>query len=152
VLNCEGLPVLRVGREERYRPEWGILEYDEILAQDTETYDIAYHFRKVFKFIDTALIHGRCLIYGPDVNRSGALGIAFLMHKGVPLFDSAKTLKFKRKLTLFNVGFMKQLIIFAKDHGLLEREIKKTHLANEHFAKHGRVKYRPVDSHLLQFV
>ena len=36
VLNCAGVPVIRYEREARYRPEHGIVEYEEIPAEDGE--------------------------------------------------------------------------------------------------------------------
>lgn len=150
VLNCDGIPVIRPEREARYWKLSNIMAYEEIAAQDTDTYDILHNFPKCFKFIDSGRKNGRVLIYSPDVNRNGAIALGYLLHQGISLLEAAKILKSKRSSTLFNRGFMKQLIIYAKDHNVLLRSTRLQEAA--HFQSLGNIKHRQDDSHLLKFL
>ena len=151
ILNCDGIVCLRSQRELRYTPDWGITNYEEIYAEDGEFYDIVRHFAKAFRFIDAARLTGRVLVYSPDVNRSGAVMLGYMVHRGMSLIQAAKVLKHARHCALFNRGFMRQLILYARDHGLVEGN-ERPHLKLNRLQVMGRVKDRPRDSHLLQFV
>ena len=148
ILNCAGIPCIRPQRQERYsfHPDIDIRGYEELPAEDGVTYDITHHFQKAFRFIDASRRQGRVLIYCPDVNRSGAIAIGYLVSKGESLLDAARIVKDRRKGALFNRGFMKQLAVYARDRGQLEHKVPYLGMQQR-----VRVKDRPKNSHLLRF-
>lgn len=148
ILNCAGIASIRPQREDRYaiHKDAGILGYEELPAEDSVTYNITHHFLKAFRFIDNSKTLGRILIYCPDVNRSGAIAIAYLLSKGHPILEAAKIVKDKRKGALFNRGFMRQLVEYARDHNQLT--LKNPYLG---MVQRPKIKDRGKKTHLLTF-
>ena len=146
ILNCAGVPSRRVQRQERYAKQ----EYEEITPGNEHTVDIAQYFSKAHHFLDRARnAGGRALVYCPDVDRSGAVVISYLVKRGTSLLTAAKLLKDKRKVGMFNKGFMKQLAQFAKEKDGLQFNKPHMDLPNRTIY---RVKHRPATSHLLTFI
>lgn len=146
ILNCAGIPSRRVQRQERYSRQ----EYEEITPGNEHTVDIAQYFAKAHVFLDRARnAGGRVLVYCPDVDRSGAVVVAYLVKRGTALLTAAKLLKDKRKVGMFNKGFMRQLAHFAKDRDGLQ--FNKPHFDLPNLTVF-RVKHRPATSHLLSFI
>ena len=76
-------------------------------------------------FIEAALRGGgRVLICSTGVSRSGAVAIAFLMRRAVPLMTAAQTLKVERRVALCNVAFMRQLVAWARARGALGDDVR----------------------------
>ncbi len=152
ILNCAGIASRRADREMRYytSPDMGIEEYEEIPAQDGQLYDITAHFLKAHMYIDHARHRGKVLIHCPDVNRSVTIAISYLLKKGMNLVKAAKTVKEKRKIGMYNRGFMRQLVQYARDRSLLEND--HTYMAAPQFSGLSRVRDRPACSHLLSVV
>ena len=146
VYNCAGISSLRIQREERYGPESGVVEYNEIPCLDEEFYHISAHFTKAHMYIDHARQRGKLLVFCPDVNRSAPSVLAIWLGRVSPFSELLPIVKDKRKSVLYNKGFMQQLVVFARDHGCLKRS--HSHLGASQFDGIGRVKDRHYQGHL----
>lgn len=130
VINCSGKPrVLKTDLRNPYNSrEHGIVGYLQIDAQDSEDYNIAVHFRQCCQFIWSARkAGGQVLIYSEGVSRSGAICLAYLLHRGMFLLEATKLLKDARRTALCNTGFMRHLIRYAQEQALIDPEPKKVH-------------------------
>ena len=66
------------------------------------------------------------LIYdGEGVSRSGALMLGYMLHRGMFLLEAARTLKDARSVVLSNVHFMRQLVEYARENGVLDPKPNK---------------------------
>ena len=104
-----------------------MIAYEEFEADDNEGYPIMMHFTRARAFINQAKrTGGRALVHCEmGVNRSGALCIAYMMvEERLTLLQALKRAKIERPVILCNEGFQKQLIGFARDQGLLQRNGK----------------------------
>jgi len=149
LLNCAGIPIVRPDREMRHykNPSSPVVEYEELNTETGESYDISDHFMKGHQFIDHARNRGRVLVFCPDINCSGAICISYLIRKGHCLLQATKMVKHARNAALFNKGFMRHLIVFARDRGMLERSF--SHLGAVQFEGLMKVEERPSKSHIL---
>lgn len=122
ILNCATSGLIRHRRvQDYYPPETGILGYEELPLEDNDYCDIRAFFERAMGFIKhVASRNGRVLIHCPAVSRSGAIAIAFLLNSGFPLLEATKLLKDKRRVALCNTHFMRQLVRYARDRGMLE--------------------------------
>jgi len=122
ILNCDGGRYIRFRQlRDRYAAEESIKSYQELPAEDREDFDLLACIYKAHGFIDYGLkCNGNVLIYCPGVSRSGAIAISYLLHRGVPLLEATKKLKDLRRCVLTNMGFMGQLVDYARSRGLLE--------------------------------
>jgi len=122
ILNCDGGRYIRFRQlRDKYGAEESIKSYQELPAEDREDFDMLPCFQKANGFIDYALrCNGNVLIYCPGVSRSGAIALSFLLHRGIPLLEGTTKLKDLRRVVLTNVGFMEQLVDYARSRGLLE--------------------------------
>ncbi|KAK2164388.1 hypothetical protein LSH36_64g00017 [Paralvinella palmiformis] len=120
VLNCAATP--RTDDGNPYHPDTGITHYMTIFAQDVETYDMLQHVERAIAFIDEARRKGgkifvHCVM---GVNRSGFIVAAYLIGAlKIPLMTTVRLLKDKRGTVLYNAGFQKQLVYYARRKGLL---------------------------------
>ena len=120
VLNCAA--PLSTDQSNPYHRETGIKHYMSILAQDVESYDMLQHVERANAFINDArrkggkvLVH--CVM---GINRSGFIVAAYLIGAlKVPLVTAVRLLKERRGTVLYNVGFQKQLVAYARKKGLL---------------------------------
>jgi hypothetical protein len=100
-------------------------KYMEFHAEDDDDYNILQHFNAVYDFIEEArqtggkvLIH--CIM---GINRSGALTVAYCMvHKNMGPISAARFVQKQRSMVLSNEGFQQQIIIFARQRGLLDQD------------------------------
>ncbi|KAK2142107.1 hypothetical protein LSH36_995g00011 [Paralvinella palmiformis] len=120
VLNCAG--TRRNAELCPYQIDTGILWYMGIPAVDKESYDILQHVQETNSFINEARLRGgkvlvHCVM---GVNRSGFIVAAYLI--GVlkmSLMAAVKVLKDQRCTVLYNTGFQRQLVWYARRKGLL---------------------------------
>jgi len=122
ILNCDGGRYIQFRRlRDKYAAEESIKSYQELPCEDREDFDLYPAIQKACGFIDYALkCNGGVLIYCPGVSRSGAIALSYLLHRGVPLLEATTRLKDLRRVVLTNVGFMTQLVDYARQRGLLE--------------------------------
>lgn len=81
-------------------------------------------YTQAHRFLDKARNDGgKILIYCPSVNRSGAIAISYLMKLRMPLLQAAQMVKFQRKAVLYNIGFIRQLVAFARDRLMLDADV-----------------------------
>lgn len=81
------------------------------------------HFDKVYSFIEEARRGGgNVLVHcSAGSNRSVALVVAYVMvHKQIGPLSAVKLVYNVRKLILTNVGFREQILLLAKERGLLQ--------------------------------
>ena len=100
-------------------------EYMRFSSDDNDSYPIMNHFDDVFNFIENARkVGGKCLIHCVvGVNRSGVLATAYVMVKyNLGPFAAVKMVQKKRGVLLTNCSFVSKLLIYAKDHGYLEKD------------------------------
>lgn len=120
VLSCAAS---RRSTDSPYDGDSGVIDYFLIPAEDREDFDITRFFDAAFLFLDRVKRRrGKVLVHcNMGVNRSGAVVAAYLMvDEKRNLLDVVSYLKSKRKLVLSNKGFRRQLIQFARSHGLLD--------------------------------
>ena len=124
VLNCAGgNPVAFRRIREFYQPEENILGYDELPLEDDDLFDIRQYFVRAHSFIDYARgTNCNVLIHCPGVSRSGAIAISYLISTGQPLLEAVRVVKNCRRVALCNTSFMRQLIGYAREHGMLGAE------------------------------
>lgn len=149
LLNCAGIPIVRPDREMRHykNPSSPVIEYEELNIEAGETYDISQHFPKAHQFIEHARNRGRVLVFCPDFDRSGAIVISYLIRKGFSLLRATKMVKRARNAALFNKGFIKQVVIFARERRMLDKSL--SHLGAVQFEGLMKVEERPSRSHIL---
>lgn len=58
------------------------------------------------------------------MNRSGAIAISYLMKLRMPLLQAAQLVKIQRKTVLYNIGFIRQLVVFARDRLMLDSDVE----------------------------
>jgi len=128
LLNVDGGSYVRFKRyRDLYEPDTQIIGYDEIPAEDREDFNIRAFFEKAIAYIDYCRGRGgKVLIFDPGVSRAGALGIAYLINSGLTLLDATRVLKQHRRVALCNVGFMRQLVSFAREKGMLDHDLTET--------------------------
>lgn len=126
LLNCapgKGLYPVRRARQ-FYPPETGIAGYEELPIEESEWFAIRPYFERAQGFIDYARRqHGNVLVYCPGVSRSGAIMLSYLIASGMPLLEATRTLKDRRRVALTNEGYMKDLIAYARERGMLDSDI-----------------------------
>ncbi len=119
VLNCaagRSLP------QSPYKEDSGIIAYEQFRADDDEDYDILKHFITAQTFIDNCKKQGgKCLVHCVcGVNRSGAICAAYIMaDTNMDLLTTIRHMRRRKVCVLYNEGFQKQLVIFARQRGLL---------------------------------
>jgi len=125
LLNCDGGSYVRFKRyRDLYEPDAQIVGYDEVPAEDREDFHIRAFFEKAIAYIDYCRGRGgKVLIFDPGVSRSGAIAIAYLIHNGLTLLDATRALKQQRRVALCNVGFMRQLVTYAREKGMLDSDL-----------------------------
>ncbi len=119
VLNCAAF---RVQSHSPYPPGSGIVGYLEFQADDSPTYNMMQHFQQAKMFIDDAKYKGgKVLVHcAMGINRSGLICAAYLMlDKNATLLEVIKYLRHKRQIVLANRSFRKQLVVFARQKGML---------------------------------
>ncbi len=126
ILNCDGGSFIRFRRlRDLYGPETGIQGYEELAIEDRECFNIMSFFDKANLYLDYVRGHGgRVLIHCPAVSRSGAIAISYMIHNGNTLLEATRLIKDKRRVTLCNVGFMKQLVQYARKNGMLDYDVQ----------------------------
>jgi atypical dual specificity phosphatase len=80
------------------------------------------HFDQARQFIDRAkYTRGRCLVHcAMGINRSGAICTAYiLLDQQLKLLDVVRLMKQRRGTVLWNRGFQRMLVRFARQRGLL---------------------------------
>lgn len=90
--------------------------YDNV-EQNLETY-----FNKAFEFLDRMEKENKVVIIHchAGINRSATIALAYFMKKmNVNLFDAYDFLSLLRPGIIYNIGFRKQLINYAKNNNLL---------------------------------
>jgi hypothetical protein len=101
----------------------GVTRYRQFHADDAHDYEILkLHFDAAKELIDEAKSSGgRCLVHcAIGSNRSGAICAAYLMQvERMNLLSAVQLLKERRGRVLSNNGFRRQLISFAREHGVL---------------------------------
>ena len=125
LLNMDGGSYVRFKRyRDLYEPDTQVVGYDEIPAEDREDFNIRAFFEKAISYIDYCRGRGgKVLIFDPGVSRAGAVAIAYLIANGQTLLDATRTLKQQRRVALCNVGFMRQLVSFAREKCMLDNDI-----------------------------
>ena len=115
----------KVYAEDSSQAEGSDFVYLKFSAEDSDKYPIMDHFQDVFQFIEDAeKMKGRCLIHCVQgINRSGVLATAYIMKKyNIGPFAAVKTVQRKRGRILTNNSFIAQLLIYANENGLLEKD------------------------------
>lgn len=127
ILNCAGgLPIGLHRRRGRYPPETGILGYEELLIEEWEETDVRAWFEKAHNIIDYWRGKGgKVLIHCPAVSRSGAIALSYLIRTGIPLISATKNLKEKRRCLLNHHGFIRQLVVWARDRGMTDDDFNE---------------------------
>lgn len=98
------------------------IEYMGFTSDDDDGYPILDKFEAVFKFIEKARKeNGKCLIHCVQGrNRSGVLTTAYLMIKNqIDPLSAVEHVVTKRNHVLSNGSFLVDLLIFAKQHNIL---------------------------------
>ncbi len=152
LLNCAGTGSNANFKRVRdlYPPESGIMGYQELILEDTESANARHHFERAHAFIEHARDqHGNVLIYCNGVSRSGAVTISYLMKRGRPLLQATKIVKEKRRCALTNESFMCQLVEYARDINCLDPDVEYVR-APKYFRPINR--YRINSAHLPTFV
>jgi len=91
-------------------------------AEDSDRYDITRHFGEAFRFLDAAKrVGGVALVHcALGINRSAAVCVAYIMvDRRLPLLAVTRLIKDRRRIVLANKAFQRQLVGFARAHGLL---------------------------------
>ena len=121
----------------------GIFRYIAFAAEDHSDYSILQHLPEVVEFLDHCKRQGgRALVHcNLGINRSGAICAAYLMlDEKVPLLRICELLKKKRSVVLGNKGFRRQLVKFARAHGLLDPVVESR---SSYLARSGSVTTLP---------
>ena len=124
ILNCAGGHPLGVRRNrQKYPPESGVKGYEELAIQEWEDESVSSWFDRAHTFIDFARTRGgKVLIHCPGVSRSGAIAISYLCRNGLLLLEATKKLKDQRRCVLSHEGFVRQLVVWARDRGYLDTD------------------------------
>jgi len=125
ILNCAGGHPLGLKRQRaKYPPESGIQGYEELPIEEWEDSDIRSFFDRAHNLIDYWRGKGgKVLIHCPGVSRSGAIALTYLCRTGVPLLQAAKVLKDRRRCVLNNDGFVKQIVSWCRDRGMVDADV-----------------------------
>lgn len=129
VLNCA--PYSSTGKSPYAKEEGMSINYKEINAEDDRDYNILQHFEESKNFLDDAKrCKGRALVHcAMGINRSAAICAAYIMTDAkMTLVETIRLMKDKRGKLLSNRGFQIQLILFAKNRGLLAKEQQSSFL------------------------
>lgn len=98
--------------------------YEELCIDDDDHFNIRDYFERAHAFIDYARArNSRVLICCPGVSRSGAIAISYLVANGHTLLQAVKDVKDCRRVALCNTNFMKQLIRYSRDRGMLDWDV-----------------------------
>ncbi len=92
---------------------------------DSKDQNIEQHFDKAFEFLDSMEKQNKtCIIHcHAGINRSATIALAyFIKKKGINLFEAYEYLSLMRPGIIYNIGFRKQLISWAKKNNLLDLE------------------------------
>ena len=123
IINCAENYV-KTGAE--FYKSYGSQAYLGFSALDTVDYNMMQHFEDAYDFMEDARkTGGKVLVHCVmGINRSAVLVIAYLMiHKNMGPLSAAKFVKEKREGALmYNLGFQRQLVKFADERGLLEKD------------------------------
>jgi protein-tyrosine phosphatase len=115
--------VLSVFNEADYYKEYfSNKEWCVIDIMDHSDENIEIHFEKAFEFLDTMEKQKKtCIVHcHAGINRSATIVLAYFIKKtGMNLFDAYEFLSLMRPGIIYNTGFRKQLISWAKKNNLL---------------------------------
>ena len=115
--------VLSVFNEADYYKEYfSNKEWCVIDIMDHSDENIEIHFEKAFEFLDNIKNQNKtCIIHcHAGINRSATIALAYLMkRKNVNLFEAYEFFSYMRPGIIYNIGFRKQLINWAKNNHLL---------------------------------
>jgi len=107
---------------EEYKKDFSKKIWFYIDAYDNIEQNLEIYFDRAFEFLDrmekekkTCIIHCHA-----GINRSATIALAYFMKKmNVKLFDAYDFLSLLRPGIIYNIGFRKQLINYAKNNNLL---------------------------------
>jgi dual specificity MAP kinase phosphatase len=93
-----------------------------LYAYDNVEQNIEQYFNQAFEFLDRMEKENKtCIIHcHAGINRSATIVLAYFMKKmNIKLFDAYEFLSLLRPGIIYNIGFRKQLINYAKNNNLL---------------------------------
>ena len=91
-------------------------------ANDNVNQNLENYFNQAFDFLDRMERENKtCIVHcHAGINRSATIVLAYYMKKmGIKLFDAYEFLSLLRPGIIYNIGFRKQLINYAKKNNLL---------------------------------
>lgn len=88
-----------------------------IMADNTDLYNMRYHFDEAFAFIDEGRKHGNIFVYcARGISRSPTIAIAYLMHRyRMPLTHAYDQVKRRRPQIMPNSNFMRILTEYESE-------------------------------------
>lgn len=99
------------------KKDWFVIDILDSMDQNIEQY-----FDKAFEFLDNMEKQNKtCIVHcHAGINRSATIVLAYFVKKsGINLFDAYEYLSLMRPGIIYNIGFRKQLISWAKKNNLL---------------------------------
>ena len=103
-------------------PSMGVKGYLHIEADDHCDYDVDTHFITSFNWIWRARkTGGQVLICSDGPSLSSSIAVGYLLDRGMHLLEAAQIVKDLRRTAVCNVAFMRQLVQYAKEKGVLDR-------------------------------
>ncbi len=115
--------VLSVFNEaENYKDKFSKKDWLVIDILDNSNQNIEQYFQKAFDFLDSMEKQNKtCIIHcHAGINRSATIALAYFIKKsGVKLFDAYEFLSLMRPGIIYNIGFRKQLILWAMKNNFI---------------------------------
>ena len=105
-----------------YKDQFSKKTWLNLYALDNPDQNISNYFDEAFEFLDRMERENKvCIIHcHAGINRSATIVLAYFMKKmQIGLYDAYEFLLLLRPGVIYNIGFRKQLIEFAKNNNLL---------------------------------
>ena len=104
-------------KEEFSKKDWLVID-----ILDSADQNIEQHFEKAFEFLDNMEKQKKtCIVHcHAGINRSATIVLAYFVKKtGINLFDAYEFVSLMRPGIIYNTGFRKQLILWAKKNNFI---------------------------------